>query len=78
MKTFALMALMVESAHCDVLTIQKYASHVFVTGFLTFVFLATFIYIFIGALAAVQTPFYQLPANDEKNKENNREWQLIW
>ena len=29
-------------------------------------------------LGAIETPAYQLPATDEKNKENNREWSHMW
>ena len=47
-------------------------------GFLVTFFLLAIAAVSFSLLGAIQVPPYQLPANDEKNKENNREWQNIW
>ena len=48
------------------------------TGFLVFLIMIFFFLCGCSALDGVSVPPYQLQANSEKNKENNREWQNIW
>ena len=58
--------------------IQYWMTPNILSGILVFVFVAIIAFLGFGLLASIQVPIYQLPANDEKNKENNREWQNIW
>ena len=54
--------------------LNNWMSPTILSGFLTIFFLTLVSYVGFGLLASISTPTYQLQANDEKNKENNREW----
>ena len=58
--------------------IQKWMTPNLLAGlgvFLLFLFISIFGF---GAMTAIQVPNYQLKANDEKNKEDNRDWVRMW
>ena len=48
------------------------------TGIMIFLLMVMFFIFGVFALNNVTTPAYQLPANNEKNKDSNREWSNIW
>ena len=58
--------------------INYWVTPIVMSGILTFLFLLFVAYIGFGLLGDIQTPPYQLQANDEKNRENNRDWSKIW
>ena len=58
--------------------IQYWMTPNLLSGILVFLFLVLVSLFFFGLLASVQVPIYQLPANDEKNKDNNRDWAAMW
>ena len=58
--------------------LNNYVSPIYLSGFILFTFLFFMTYWAVMMLGAIETPSYQLPATDEKNKENNREWSHMW
>ena len=58
--------------------IFHWVSPFFLSSFILFLIVFFMMYWAVMMLAAIETPAYQLPATDEKNKENNREWSHMW
>ena len=58
--------------------IMYWVTPFFVSSFLLFVFMLLIFNVGVGLLNDIRVPSYQLPANDEKNKDNNRDWYAIW
>ena len=50
----------------------------YLSALILFTFLFFMTYWATMMLGAIEVPAYQLPATDEKNKENNREWSHMW
>ena len=48
------------------------------SGSLLFLIMFMFAWLALTALGDISVPKYQIQANNEKDKENNREWQNIW
>ena len=58
----------------DAPRIQSWFTPNALSGMSIMVFIGIIFYLAISALDAIQVPSYQLPATDEKNPENNKNW----
>lgn len=81
MKTFTALALFASSqvaAYNDDGKLNNFVSPFYLSALILFTFLFFMTYWATMMLGAIEVPAYQLPATDEKNKENNREWSHMW
>ena len=58
--------------------IQNWMTPNLLAGIIVFLFLVFMTLFGMSFMMAIQVPQYQLKANDEKNKEENRDWTRMW
>ena len=58
--------------------IMYWMTSFYLSAFMLFLFWLVMLNFGVNMLGSVQVPQYQLPANEEKNKDNNRDWYAIW
>ena len=58
--------------------LAKWVNHDMLSGTLLFLMMFMFAWLALTAIGSITVPKYQIQANSEKDKENNREWQNIW
>ena len=60
------------------INIQKWMTPELLAGIMIFLFLVFMTLFGMSFMMAIQVPQYALKANDEKNKDENRDWTRMW
>ena len=58
--------------------LSQWVNHDMLSGTLLFLMMFMFAWLALTAIGDITVPKYQIQANSEKDKENNREWTNIW